>query len=70
MPKQTASEEHQNQPTEQNQDKQQTQQILNEAADWSMRLSQEELSPQQLEQLQAWQQQSSLHAKVWKKYNN
>ncbi|WP_151810277.1 FecR family protein [Acinetobacter bereziniae] len=67
MPKQTASEEHQNQPTEQNQDKQQTQQILNEAADWSMRLSQEELSPQQLEQLQAWQQQSSLHAKVWKK---
>lgn len=67
MSKQSESEQQHNQKSDLKQDQQQTQQILNEAADWCMRLSQGELSPQELQQLQIWQQQSSVHAKVWQK---
>ena len=67
MSKQNESEQQHNQKLDLKQDQQQTQQILNEAADWCMRLNQDELSPQELQQLQIWQQQSSVHAKVWQK---
>lgn len=67
MSKQNESEQQHNQKSDSKQDQQQKQQILNEAADWCMRLNQGELSPQELQQLQIWQQQSSVHAKVWQK---
>ena len=43
------------------------QQILAEAVDWSMRLSQDELSAQDLLELTAWQERSPLHGKAWQK---
>jgi len=43
------------------------QQILEQAVDWSMRLSQGELDEQDLAALAAWQQQSPLHLKAWQK---
>lgn len=52
MSKQNESEQQHNQKTDSKLDQQQTQQILNEAADWCMRLNQGELSPQELQQLQ------------------
>ncbi|MCH7336699.1 FecR domain-containing protein [Acinetobacter sp. NIPH 2699] len=43
------------------------QQILAQASAWLMRLQEKQLSPQELEQLQQWQQQSPLHQKIWQK---
>ncbi|MCH7315584.1 FecR domain-containing protein [Acinetobacter sp. ANC 3882] len=43
------------------------QQILEQAIAWLMRMQERELSLEELEQLQKWQQESSLHQKVWQK---
>ncbi|WHP07252.1 FecR domain-containing protein [Acinetobacter corruptisaponis] len=43
------------------------QQVLAEASTWLMRLQESELSLEELEQLQQWQQQSPLHQKIWQK---
>lgn len=43
------------------------QQILAEASTWLMRLQERQLSLEEFEQLQQWQQQSPLHQKIWQK---
>lgn len=41
------------------------QKIIEEASEWLMRMQEQELSPQEQQQLQEWQQQSPMHQKVW-----